>query len=55
MVGKRKKVGPLWTILRRYIDLEGPTPVLHHMYLGSTQRDAELDHHADSSESQQQR
>ena len=43
---EREHLALMWTILRRGIDLEVPTPLLNQMYLVVTQRDAEVDHHA---------
>ena len=46
MVREKEHLGPTWTILRREIDLEDPTPWLNQEYLGCTQREAEADHRA---------
>ena len=36
----------LWTPLRKGIDLQDPTPMLHQANVGCTQGEAEVDHHA---------
>ena len=46
MVGKKHTLGPVWESLRQDIDLEDPTPLLIRVYLGCTQREAEVDHAA---------
>ena len=51
MAGKREHLGPMWTILRKGIDLEDLISFLNHMLLlGCSQREAEVDHEAIQSE-----
>ena len=44
MVGNKDKVGPMWEILRKDIDLEEPTPAESKYVWGCTHRNAEADH-----------
>ena len=43
MVGKTESLGPMWKRLEKKIDLEGPTPIMNQVYLGCSQRPAEVD------------
>ena len=36
----------MWKILQKEIDIEDPTPLIDHVYLGCTQREAKVDLHA---------
>ena len=51
MVGEKQDLGPMWTILRRDIDLEDPTPLLNQVYLGCTQSEAAVESCSSSGQS----
>ena len=38
LAGKKQNLDPMWKILNKEVDLEGPTSFLDHVYLGCTQR-----------------
>ena len=45
-VGQEEHVGPIWRDLRQEIDLEVPSYLLNQVFLGCSQQEAEVDHHA---------
>ena len=50
MVGKSEDVGSVWKTLQNDIDLAEPTSLLNQVFLGCTQREAEVDQEAVQSE-----
>ena len=44
MIENNVFLGPMWTNLRKDIDLEDPTFLLNQVCWGFTQREAEVDH-----------
>ena len=42
LTGKKQNLDPMWKVLNKEIDLEEPTSVLDHVYLGCTQRQCQI-------------
>ena len=42
LAGKKQNIDPMWKVLNKEVDLEEPTSVLDHVYLGCTQRQCEI-------------
>ena len=42
LAGKKQNIDPMWKVLNKEVDLEEPSSFLHHVHLGSTQRQCEI-------------
>ena len=42
MTGKKHDINPMWKVLNKEVDLGEPTSSFDHVYLGSTQRQCEV-------------
>ena len=42
LAGKKQNINPMWKVLKKEVDLGEPTSLLHHVYLGCTQRQCEM-------------
>ena len=42
LAGKKQNLDPMWKLLNKEVDLEEPTSILDHVYLGCTQSKCEI-------------
>ena len=42
LAGKKQNIDPMWTVLKKEVDLGEPTSFLDHVYLGCLKRQCEI-------------